>query len=214
MPKYCSITFTCLYCGNPFTRAPSQVALGCGHYCSRECLFESRRRRFERTCETCGKVYTAKKKDRTRFCSRPCYEASRKREEIICAGCGKSLIVSGTKAARGRKYCSQECSSKAMTINRAGDKHPMWKGGQSNKRGPNWNSQRRLAQQRDGDVCQVCHRKRRKGERKFAIHHIRPYRTFNGDYIAANDLKNLITVCSACHGKAEHKGLAVPVPLL
>jgi predicted HNH restriction endonuclease len=35
------------------------------------------------------------------------------------------------------------------------------------------------------------------------VHHLIPYRTFNGDYLAANRLANLISVCRPCHWKRE-----------
>jgi predicted HNH restriction endonuclease len=46
------------------------------------------------------------------------------------------------------------------------------------------------------------------------VHHIRPYKEFNGNYWEANDLRNLITLCYTCHHKVERSGLPCPQPLL
>jgi len=90
-----------------------------------------------------------------------------------------------------------------------GAKNPEWRGGKSDYRGENWTQQRKLAYNRDNGVCQHCGKKPQKGKRKFQVHHIKPFRLFDGDYEAANQLTNLITLCESCHGKAEHGKIAV-----
>lgn len=70
-----------------------------------------------------------------------------------------------------------------------------------NHYGPNWNRQRNLARQRDRFTCQVCGAPEQ-ADHPHHIHHIKPFRTFP-DFIAANQLENLITLCSACHKRAE-----------
>lgn len=214
-----AVECVCLQCGKQFTRKPSDIKSGGGKFCSYECLYESRRNRVDLTCENCGKVFSVKAStaihNAGKYCSPECYNATRPSIEKPCELCGQLFKAVPSQINIGHdKYCSHKCRSRALGLNRTGDKHPLWLGGTVDYRGSNWNEQRRLVHKRDGDTCQICHRKRRKGERKFPIHHIRPYREFSGDYLAANDLRNLITLCHSCHPKAEHGKLAVPLPLI
>lgn len=74
--------------------------------------------------------------------------------------------------------------------------------------GPNWDQQKRNTLSRDGGRCQHCGAPQRAG-RRHDVHHIRPFRAFgyirgsNDQYRQANDLINLVTLCSSCHRKAE-----------
>ncbi len=74
--------------------------------------------------------------------------------------------------------------------------------------GPNWPAQREAARARDGYVCRHCGAPEREG-RQHEVHHITPFRTFgyipgvNDLYELANRLENLITLCPACHRRAE-----------
>lgn len=66
--------------------------------------------------------------------------------------------------------------------------------------GPNWQKQKNLARQRDHFTCQLCGL-----PEKGAAHHVHhkiPFRQFS-TYEQANRLENLITLCPACHQKAE-----------
>jgi 5-methylcytosine-specific restriction endonuclease McrA len=212
-----TVECVCLQCGKRFTRKPSDIKNGGGKYCGCECLYEARRNRAEYTCKYCGKVFigkvSAEKWGHGKYCSSQCYNATRPSIEKPCEYCGLSFKAQPSQLKRGNdKYCSPKCRSTAMGINRTGDKHPLWLGGHGNFRGHNWREQRKLALDRDGETCQICHRKRRKGERQFPVHHIRAYREF-ATWQEANELSNLITLCHSCHPKAEHGKLAVPVRL-
>ncbi len=91
-----------------------------------------------------------------------------------------------------------------------------------NNYGPNWQQQRNAARARDGYHCQQCgkeepspiSRSSEMGEGRVGVgghdvHHLIPFRTFgyvpglNDNYVQANDLSNLITLCRACHRRAE-----------
>jgi DEAD/DEAH box helicase domain-containing protein len=79
-----------------------------------------------------------------------------------------------------------------------------------NAYGPNWDQQRRRARERDQFRCQVCGAPEQ--GRAHDVHHKVPFRTLAG-YLQANQLNNLITLCAACHRRAElavrtHSGLA------
>ena len=74
--------------------------------------------------------------------------------------------------------------------------------------GLNWARQRNRARARDGFRCRNCGRPEASG-REHDVHHLRPFRTYdfrpgeNANYIAANRLSNLITLCSDCHRMVE-----------
>jgi len=69
-----------------------------------------------------------------------------------------------------------------------------------NQYGPNWLVQRERARSRDNYQCRVCGAI--ESERSHDVHHISPFRTYQ-TYELANQLDNLITLCSSCHRKAE-----------
>ncbi len=101
-----------------------------------------------------------------------------------------------------------------------------------NDYGPNWEQQRNAARARDGFRCRQCgapessspggtiapEAKRSGGggggegehpHRQHDVHHLTPFRSFgyvpglNENYKLANALDNLVTLCRACHSRAE-----------
>lgn len=201
-----SVTLACEHCHKSFVR-PKSLA---GKFCSPECYFASKAP-VEHTCEQCGKYFTVQPHREllgdVRFCSRQCNGAYiNTLTSTTCEHCGKEYKVQKLKLDKGEaKYCSRQCFHKA----KRGVNSPHWRGGFKYYRGKNWYEQRKLAYERDGGVCQRCHSKGNKVT-KNDVHHIVPFRLFNGDYIRANDILNLITLCRHCHMKAE-KGV-FPVP--
>ena len=86
-----------------------------------------------------------------------------------------------------------------------------------NDYGPGWNRLREAVRRRDGYRCQVCGTPETSG-RQHDVHHKIPFRSFAaaadkvpgssggkvpGSYGEANRMENLITLCPACHRKAE-----------
>jgi DEAD/DEAH box helicase domain-containing protein len=69
-----------------------------------------------------------------------------------------------------------------------------------NRYGPNWEIKRDAARQRDGYECQHCGKP--EAGRSHDVHHKIPFRAFES-YMQANHLENLITLCPACHHRAE-----------
>lgn len=67
--------------------------------------------------------------------------------------------------------------------------------------GTNWDKQRLLALKRDNHRCQTCGATGH--DVTLHVHHIQPFRTFEGDYQTANQLHNLATLCPSCHRRAE-----------
>jgi len=74
--------------------------------------------------------------------------------------------------------------------------------------GPKWNEQRRRVRERDHYRCRNCGLAETPG-REHDVHHLLPFRTFdyrpgqNENYLAANALANLITLCPDCHHRLE-----------
>lgn len=85
----------------------------------------------------------------------------------------------------------------------------LWEAGillRPNNYGPNWQQQRQKVLERDDFRCRTCGASAKKG---LHVHHIRPFREFgyaageNENYILANQLSNLVTLCPSCHRNAE-----------
>lgn len=83
-----------------------------------------------------------------------------------------------------------------------------WQGEQVEDRGPSWPAQRERARRRDGCRCQWCGAEERPGLQHH-VHHLVPFREAgwvpgeNDNHLWANRLENLVTLCPACHRKAE-----------
>jgi DEAD/DEAH box helicase domain-containing protein len=75
-------------------------------------------------------------------------------------------------------------------------------------RGPNWDEQRNQARARDGYRCRHCGAAERP-DRAHDVHHVEPFRSFgyvrgkNDNYLEANRLENLVTLCRSCHRRVE-----------
>lgn len=69
-----------------------------------------------------------------------------------------------------------------------------------NDYGPGWPRQRKLARERDHFTCQICGQV--EAGKAHHVHHKTPFRNFASTE-AANQLDNLITLCPACHRRAE-----------
>ena len=79
--------------------------------------------------------------------------------------------------------------------------------------GPNWPTQRDNARARDGYRCRRCGAPEQEG-RHHHVHHITPFRAFgyvqgvNDLFALANQLENLISLCSTCHRQVERASRA------
>lgn len=196
----------CEQCGNKFTaKRPSTK------YCSVECSAKTQRNRITIACEQCGKKFRVPKSQKhRRFCSEECFQASL-RITLICEKCKKPFDV--PKSKKKRRFCSRKCFDEYRNT-------PAWKEqvraqityspNAQNYRGANWDEQREKALKRDGNRCMVCGTKKR----VLHVHHIIPFHDFDGDWIAANQLLNLISLCNSCHRKVELGVIPCPQPLL
>ena len=158
-------------------------------------------------CETCGKEFnicpSRLKWGRGKNCSKTCQSISVSKkltkEKIVftCLNCGNHFNLLECQL-KGKKNAGKWCCRSCRDEYRKGINHPYYIGERIIKRGSNWQSQKRKALKRDNFTCQKC------GKKEFInVHHIKPYRFFNGDYKTANNLSNLICLCSACHRKAD-----------
>lgn len=208
----------CANCGVTFSRKPSQIERAAEPTCSVKCMGEVRRARVEVECAYCGKEIQ-RKESQIRgqghyFCDHRCKGEWQSGEnhwrykhgegETECDWCGETFRRSPSKNdlyESGRTFCKRGCfdSWAADAGIRAGENNGNWRGGYDPYYGPNWEEQRERALDRDGRTCQGC------GDDDVDVlpHHIRPFREFDGDYEAANDLSNLVTLCWECHPRWE-----------
>lgn len=192
------VTKTCVICGESFE------------------VQASKQNRYS-TCgkEECRHTYTVQRmRVNNRISNRPISIAKRsktyeqRRIEVEC-GCGCGIKFKVTKGrldqnVGGRIFYNREHYENWFR----GENCIFWKGGEDDYYGPNWKIQRDLARKRD-KVCQCCGATPEDVGQELDVHHIIPRRQFNGDYVKANDLSNLITLCHPCHMLAEWRGVEV-----
>ena len=171
-------TIKCSYCEKDFKRKKSRVKNG-ANFCSRECRNKSQQKREVRQCENCGidverKLSNFKRSD----------DPTKDREFV---------------------YCSVECMGEHYHKEKlfSGENNEMWRGGKESYYGDNWRYQRNKARERDNYICQHCGIKEEDNNKQLSVHHIKLFRSFNGDYESANQLDNLITLCEPCHRKVH-----------
>lgn len=170
------------------------------------------------TCQRCGKTYEVKKshEHRSKYCSKEC---TRNQVELKCEQCGKLHSVKAAEVKRTR-FCSIICRNRWQSENMTGENASNWRGGYKKYYGPNWFEQRRAARKRDGYKCQCCGKTQKKNGAALDVHHIVAFRTFdyipneNTNYLQANDLYNLISVCKKCHRKIEKGSLSFQLSLI
>lgn len=171
-------TIKCSYCEIEFKRKKSRVKEGV-NFCSRECRGKHQMNREVRQCANCGIDVKRKASDFKRV-----DDPNRDREYIYCS-----------VKCMGEHYQSEKLFT--------GENNEMWRGGGEYYYGENWRKQRRKARERDNYTCQHCGIKEEDNNKQLSVHHIKLFRSFNGDYISANKLDNLISLCEPCH-RAVH----------
>lgn len=215
----------CVICNTPFLVRHNSKRQFCSNACK---LKPSPENKTVKPCARCGKDFESWTYRKQIYCSLKCknivaaHQPKPKRSANIitltCEWCNKSYQVHQCMNTGKRKsrFCSVECRGKHFSATNRGAKHPNWRGGgKYPDRGRNWSAQRRLTLIRDNQSCQICHKKmNEKNKHLIDVHHIKPYREFNGDYLSANELTNLITLCRSCHKRVEHGKIPCPVKML
>lgn len=198
----------CEQCGKTFSLAPFRLKRSPCRFCSRHCWRESTRTGEYHNCEVCGKsFYVGGKEIKTRsgrWCSMACSRIPQRRGlNRECRTCGKKFYVQQghLKKSEGNGfYCSQICKGPRV-------RELKFRGGKQ-RYGTNWVAQAESARERDNYECQSCGRPQ--GKRKLHVHHIESRRSFGSDYLSANDLSNLVTLCARCHIRVETEGNLIP----
>jgi len=211
-------TLTCENCGDSYNVREDNADQS--RFCSADCLYLGRksegRSETSSSCEWCESSFTHHPSRDRRFCSQGCHRSWLHGEHLTgddsplankvertCDECGTSFTRQQSRAElNDRDYCSQDCYFE----NHTGEDAPNWKGG-SLYYGEGWRDARRRALDRDDYECQDCGLTRDEHYGEFGydleVHHIEPFRTFD-DATDANQLTNLITLCTTCHIEHEH----------
>jgi len=219
-------TFVCDHCEDEF------VDYRCnreGHeniFCSTSCREDFKRKKstvnWIHECEWCGDdfrrhpsvIYNHK------FCSTECHHEWQRdnpeelhlwdggTEIVECSWCGKEIERRSHRVEEcKRHYCSDECMGNWRSENAVGEDAFGWRGGYDPYYGPNWDEQRRKALSRDEFECCDCNMGRKEHYKVYGkdleVHHEAPFRTFD-DIERANQVENLVTLCSQCHTEREH----------
>lgn len=233
---------TCARCNKQFQSPKHYRKNSATHYCSQFCATGNAGNGptiLTFVCEQCGTWYSRKLgfislHNGRRFCSRQCTNAWNKANtptgaahphydsiQMPCAACGKTIERERHRLRYYKEqFCNTACMGKWQSENRAGPNSNSWKGGRIYYYGPNFQSQAKIARKRDRCRCQRCGIAQAKLGKKLDVHHIIPFRTFgyiklkNDNYKKANELSNLISLCSDCHKLVEHGNASVQLPLI
>ena len=204
--KYCSKKcynefrkriFICQYCGKEFTVGQEHKDTKINKYCSHACLSLSQKKRIEKECEQCGKIFEAIPSHMNRkFCSKVCADNAKRgktyapRIEKECEICGKIFVVTHPN----HRFCSWKCSTFWLTrIRNQGKNHPKYKGNPKNRNHypPEFFEKRKEVILKYDGKCFICNKNAK------SVHHI-DYNTEN------NNIKNLVLLCSSCHAKTNN----------
>jgi 5-methylcytosine-specific restriction endonuclease McrA/predicted DNA-binding protein YlxM (UPF0122 family) len=125
-----------------------------------------------------------------------------------CDWCGNSMSVErGLYNNRENHFCGDECLYRWRSDNLSNEKTP-----DKNRYGPLWTEKRRERLEKDNYSCVVCGMTQNKHKEKYDeslhVHHIitrRKYQDENGNinWEVANDINNLVTLCTVCHPRWE-----------
>lgn len=188
-PHYNSVEVQCAYCQAPVMRVKYWAERNKRWFCNETCQYNWKREYGPR-----GEVH-------------PRY----KQVDVVCDHCGNSFRCQASKIGKQDHYfCSKPCMIDWRNAHPVvGEEHHCWRGGRSSTRGPNWYMQRNSARKRDNYHCQRCGKPEKELDRELDVHHIQPFRSFgyisgeNENYLIANQLDNLVSLCRPCHNDVE-----------
>ncbi len=193
---------TCDYCGKLYQIPPYLLKRNKHNFCSQDCNRASRRKQELVTCTNCGNSFSLPLnrilKATHFFCNRECKHAYQSTIRD-CAACGKQIKVPLSRAKQERVYCDFKCQHIGLALFNRGQTNGNWTGTTRQYRGTNWRPMRRKTLDRDNHMCRLCGK-----QTGLAVHHLIPIRFFATPE-QGNELSNLVTLCRACHSKAEPK---------
>ncbi len=213
------VSIKCTNCGRSYLKKRTTVSNN--NFCSRDCNHDYLRKnkgnqhlikQVKLSCQYCQKEFSViySRKDTAKFCSKSCLGLAngqrgkiqyRKRVVVPCINCNIEFEKKPSELKK-RNFCSEKCMGEyyAKSGLFSGENSGTWQGGDIDYYGPNWREQRRKTRRRDNYTCQDCGKTETENSRQLSVHHIIPFREFNGDWKKANTLANLISLCEyPCH---------------
>lgn len=212
------ISGNCDYCGKLLARSAPMWNRSQWHFCNHICygawLSETRFgpdhprwSRVDTICAYCGKPIQRKRchfeQFENHFCSDECKGAFKRRKvRVTCDFCGQVIERWPSMIARSDyHFCNNACSI-AWHV---GENCSSWQGGGEVYYGPNWQSQRHRARERDNFCCRICGISESELGQELDVHHLIPFRKFGiENYEVANYLANLRCFCHKHHLAIEH----------
>lgn len=126
-----------------------------------------------------------------------------------CDTCKAPVMIYAHQLKEGI-FCSRACFHAWQRVHFAGENNPRWRGGpKKNYYGPNWRAQSHAARVRDNYQCRRCGISQRALKRTLHVHHVTSFQSFgyrlgeNNNYISANQIDNLVTLCPRCHNSVD-----------
>ncbi|AOV07831.1 hypothetical protein BI350_09990 [Sporosarcina ureilytica] len=214
----------CSYCGKMILRKNCDIKKFVNLFCNRECntLFKREIKtpgppkvRITLHCQECNTPFEViRSRQNAKFCSKNCLgkaNGRRAKQELTkqvmveCSYC-KKKFQKKPSVVRTLNFCTVNCMGTYYSEKQlfSGENSGTWNGGKIAYYGPNWLAQRRAARERDEFTCQKCGIGESQYGRELSVHHIIPFVIIN-DYLVANELSNLLSVCEPCH-RIIHSG--------
>lgn len=214
----------CSYCKKLILRKRCDIEKHAELFCNRECntLFKKevkppgpKKDRITLICQECQNPFEViKSRKDAKFCNKNCLgkangrrakEKLSKQVTVECSYCNKPFDKKPS-VVRTLNFCTIDCMATYYSENElfSGENSGTWTGGKITYYGPNWLAQRRAARMRDRYTCQRCGIGELQYGQELSVHHLVPFILIN-DYLTANELSNLLSVCEPCH-RIIHSG--------
>jgi len=232
-PDKARVTFECAYCCSDISVIRSDAENYDNHFCDRECKGNYRSEsddwngenhpRYnssEVVCDNCGSKLVRPQRRLDRYnlqcCDSDCYgeymsqtgmndgEDNPAYNSVVieCDWCGEDFTTPVSVAENGRRFCDKSCWADFMSDYLSGEGSPLYTGYYAQTYGDNWDDIRNQVRGRDQYTCQACGVSENSLSRELDVHHIVPLKHFDTPE-TANDLDNLVSLCSSCHSKWE-----------
>ena len=121
--------------------------------------------------------------------------------------CGETVRRHRSGFPSNAALCSLDCRRQWLSETFTGEGHPNWKGGGNEPYGKGWRRAKLITLERDDHTCAICGTTKADLGRNPDVHHIVPVRAFidapNADKTDAHVPRNLLTLCVACHRRAD-----------